>query len=873
MERFRGRWRVGAELVPVLLVIACVGGTLGLVMAMHRRVAVQSTPKPPAAVLVPPPASPQPPTPKRQSVALPSPPPLEDPTPKVLAELARQADEERSHAQRADRLTASIEQSVENAKRGSARWRLREALVRKQVDGLEQAAKRTAGEADKLDRLKDALETRLGLLKEDITKASSSTAVAILPYRGTNGTWRRPVCIECAGGGVQLQPGGPSFSLADLMAYERMGLSNPLVRAVARTVLSIDRQASPDGGSMVPYLMFLVRPDGIRAFYAARTLLEMIGVAFGYELVDQDAEFSYPDLNDPAEWRDALESPSLAARARDSVGSRELSPWPTNAPGQTQPASPDDRDSWPDRTPRSRMSGGRYSRSSPLPDQLDTRQLRGLSAGRLADPADAIPDDGRVEIFPGAQPPVPVLLPTPSSDSDHPGAPGFDERPRPVGRFQPLGPPSRSLPGSGRGGVGTSDAPAQFGSGSSGSPVQSASDGARRSLSAGALDGYGATRPEQSGNNASAESIGGTPMGSGSTPRQTSPNVANAAVAIGGDAAPGSPGSGAGLGRPAPFTARPGDGAAADSAPSVGGQGVTSGEQVDAASATRRNDDVITDLPPLTITLPPAHGSTAGSTPPAGSSNVQQTVVIPPSLEPTGSPGGSTSRSPNAGARGASGYGPASATSNAIPLETTNPSSVSSGQASGGQTSPASDPSQGDWQPTTPTPTLNSSDASSPATHRTDSVSSTKTSSSSQSTSQASSATGGMNGGPPGQKGGTPFVEPRIWIEPLKTVGEITIACGPKGVTIHPGGYRFKTQTLASADAALPRTLRAVDRSQRSAHPKQDVRPAIVFLIEPGGQPAYRAARRQLFLAGIDWPSKFRVLEGTPPRFFSRGEW
>ena len=92
-------------------------------------------------------------------------------------------------------------------------------------------------------------------------------------------------------------------------------------------------------------------------------------------------------------------------------------------------------------------------------------------------------------------------------------------------------------------------------------------------------------------------------------------------------------------------------------------------------------------------------------------------------------------------------------------------------------------------------------------------------------------------------------------------------------MTIHPGGYRFKAQTLALADATLPRTLRAIERTQRQAHPKLDLRPTIVLIIEPRGEPTYSLVKRQLFLSGLAWPTTFRVSEGNPTHYFAREDW
>ena len=53
---------------------------------------------------------------------------------------------------------------------------------------------------------------------------------------------------------------------------------------------------------LFPYIFFLIRPDGIRSYYEARGRLEPLGITFGYELADQDWEVEFPDLDDIKTW-------------------------------------------------------------------------------------------------------------------------------------------------------------------------------------------------------------------------------------------------------------------------------------------------------------------------------------------------------------------------------------------------------------------------------------------------------------------------------------------------------------------------------------------------------------------------------------------
>src|SRR5262249_5222499 len=64
----------------------------------------------------------------------------------------------------------------------------------------------------------------------------------------------------------------------------------------------VQRQTAPDGGEIVPYIFFIVRPDGIRSYYESRSPPERIGIAFGYRLAGGEWAIARPDLHNPATW-------------------------------------------------------------------------------------------------------------------------------------------------------------------------------------------------------------------------------------------------------------------------------------------------------------------------------------------------------------------------------------------------------------------------------------------------------------------------------------------------------------------------------------------------------------------------------------------
>lgn len=129
-------------------------------------------------------------------------------------------------------------------------------------------------------------------LKKKLEKPSGDKPIfAIIPYQGTNGTHRRPIYLECTNQGVTIQPEGILIGLADLRPP--YGPGNPLDAAI-RTVRS---RFAPANGALTStaYPLLIVRPSGVRTYAMARQAMAGWDDQFGYELIDESLELTYPE--------------------------------------------------------------------------------------------------------------------------------------------------------------------------------------------------------------------------------------------------------------------------------------------------------------------------------------------------------------------------------------------------------------------------------------------------------------------------------------------------------------------------------------------------------------------------------------------------
>lgn len=186
-----------------------------------------------------------------------------------------------------------------------------EAIEKEHYDDREQAERETARLIQLIDESKKTIES----LQESADSAPGSYAV--VPYEGPNGTFRRPIYIECVKDGVILQPEGIRVAGDDLRPP--YGPGNPLA-AVLRA--SRDRliQLYPKEGQrrdLEPYPLLLVRSEGLIMFDRARQAIDAGDFDLGFELVEDDWKLKFPP---PDPQLAALQQQTLEqARVRQQV--------------------------------------------------------------------------------------------------------------------------------------------------------------------------------------------------------------------------------------------------------------------------------------------------------------------------------------------------------------------------------------------------------------------------------------------------------------------------------------------------------------------------------------------------------------------------
>ena len=142
-------------------------------------------------------------------------------------------------------------------------------------------------EKDDAERL--LLEKQIAELKKQLRAAqleetTDNEKFQVVPFDPQTGTTRRPIFIECTENGIRFLPENIMITAADLDGFTNR--ANPLAAGTGALINYWAawnfRQRNPRA-EPEPYVLLLVRPNGIVAYYAALRMLDPIRTAHGYE--------------------------------------------------------------------------------------------------------------------------------------------------------------------------------------------------------------------------------------------------------------------------------------------------------------------------------------------------------------------------------------------------------------------------------------------------------------------------------------------------------------------------------------------------------------------------------------------------------------
>jgi archaellum component FlaC len=166
----------------------------------------------------------------------------------------------------------------------------------RQAQSMQDTSTVSLDELTKLEAERNKLTAALEQAKKDLEAAKEAAdnrkpSYAIVPFKGRNGTHRKPIYIECLGDRIVIRPGGIELSARDFQGA--LGPGNPL-DAVLRAIREYWVRHGVTDENTEPYPLLVVRPAGTQFYGAAREAMKAWDDEFGYELVGADMNIAFP---------------------------------------------------------------------------------------------------------------------------------------------------------------------------------------------------------------------------------------------------------------------------------------------------------------------------------------------------------------------------------------------------------------------------------------------------------------------------------------------------------------------------------------------------------------------------------------------------
>jgi hypothetical protein len=190
---------------------------------------------------------------------------------------------------------------------------------REETVRAEEQAQNSGQERRRLSAELRSLEQTLDELKA--LRQKQQQTYSVVPYRGRRGDNRAPIYLECAPSGLVFHPDKKTITALrnseDIKAEveRRIAQQRAALTAAGRT---------PDA---TPYLLMLVRPDGIVTYYQTLKSLRGLELDFGYELIDADWVLEFPAEGEPAK-----QQPWMVVEKQAPVKAGPAVPMPQRAP-------------------------------------------------------------------------------------------------------------------------------------------------------------------------------------------------------------------------------------------------------------------------------------------------------------------------------------------------------------------------------------------------------------------------------------------------------------------------------------------------------------------------------------------------------------
>ncbi len=175
-------------------------------------------------------------------------------------------------------------------------------------NNLDELAGETAEATDpKEDTERVLVEQQILQMKRRLRAAQVADATEqndqfqVVPFDPQTGTTRRPIFIECSAAGIRFLQEDILITAKDLEGFTPK--ANPIAAGTGALINywnAINLKQRNPRSEPEPYVLILVRPEGVVAYYVALRMLEPIRTSQGYELIEESTVLKLPDVDSGA---------------------------------------------------------------------------------------------------------------------------------------------------------------------------------------------------------------------------------------------------------------------------------------------------------------------------------------------------------------------------------------------------------------------------------------------------------------------------------------------------------------------------------------------------------------------------------------------
>ena len=198
-----------------------------------------------------------------------------------------------------ERRQAVVEESQEKTEALQQEVAALESQVKELARTVEAGTNTPENEVELLALEKQIVEMKKRLRAARMKDLSKTEAhFQVVPFDPKSGTTRRPIMIECTEKGIRFLPENIMITPGDLAGFTTR--ANPVAAGTGALINYWNHKRAEHGklgDDSEPYVLLLVRPNGVIAYYVAIKMLEPIRTAHGYELIEESTILHLPDVD------------------------------------------------------------------------------------------------------------------------------------------------------------------------------------------------------------------------------------------------------------------------------------------------------------------------------------------------------------------------------------------------------------------------------------------------------------------------------------------------------------------------------------------------------------------------------------------------